>query len=152
MSGSVEWVAITKFKPQPIGAVGFIDNKAVAIAAFYDDNDANQDGNVDVLEWAAGKLLFNLNGKAVAEVAMQARIDEAVIFRDPSFGELAGKIFVNFAAGLVKQGVYKVYFARGVSMTGSALATVITSNMVKQIVIHKGFEVAAKKAFETATS
>ncbi len=152
MSGTIEWVAIKKWKPEPIGAIGFIGNNAVAIAAFYDDNDANQDGKVDWLEWAAGKALFNMSGKAVTEVAMQARVEESVILRDSSFGEVAAKIFVNFAAGLVEQAVYKVYFSRGVSMTGSALATMITSNMVKQIVIRKGFEAAAKKAFEAAVS
>jgi hypothetical protein len=152
MSGSIEWVAVKKWKPEPIGAVGFIGDKAVAIAAFYEDEDANQDGKVDWVEWAAGKALFSLKGKVVAEVAMQARIEESVVMRDPSFQEIAGKIFVNFAAGLVKQGVYKVYFARGVSMTGSAAATIMTSNMVKQIAIRKGFEAAAKKAFEGAVS
>lgn len=147
MAEIIEWVAVKKFKPEPIGAIGFIGNDAVAIIAFYEDADANKDGKVQFSEWVGSKILFNLKGMNVTEVAMQARVEPNIILRDGSFPQAAAKLFLNFASGLIAQGVYQVYFARGVSMAGTALATRITSNMVKQFVIRKGFEAAVKKSF-----
>jgi hypothetical protein len=153
MSAKLEWIAITKFGSSPIGAIGFLEGKAVAIAAFYDDRDGNKDGKVDWPERIVGWISpIKLDRAVVTEVAMQARVDLTVLERDPTFPQVAADLFVNFAANLIKQGVYQVYFARGVGMAGSALATRITSNMVKQLVIRKGFEAAAKKAFEVVVS
>lgn len=152
MSGKIEWVAVKKWKPEPIGAVGFIGSDLVAIVAFYDDADGNQDGKVSFGEWVASKALFDLEGKNVTEVAMQARVEPDIVLRDQSIDTIAKNMFVNFASGLAVQGVYKVYFSRGVGMVGSAVAKRITTDMVKQIVIRKGFEAAVKKAFMSAAS
>lgn len=147
MSNKIEWVAVKKWKPEPIGAVGFMGKDLVAIVAFYDDADGNQDGNVSFGEWVASKALFNLKGKNVTEVAMQARVEPDIVLRDQSIDQIAKNLFLSFASGLAIQGVYKVYFSRGVGMVGSAVAKRITTDMVKQIVIRKGFESAVKKAF-----
>ena len=70
MSDAIDWIAVEKFKL--IGAVGFIGDDAVAIAAFYEDTDANKDGKASWDEWVGSKLLFDLRGTKVTEVAMQA--------------------------------------------------------------------------------
>ena len=152
MAGNIEWVAVKKWRPEPIGAVGFIGNDLVAIISFYADEDGNQDGKVSWTEWAASKVLFDLSGKAVTEVAMQARVEPDILLRDQSIDQMSKNMFLSFASGLVVQGVYKVYFSRGVGMVGSAVAKKITSDMVKQLVIRKGFETAVKKAFMAAAT
>jgi hypothetical protein len=147
-SQPIEWVLIKKWKPEPIGAIGFIGNQAVAIIAFYDDYDANQDGNVGWGEWAIGKMSpVSIDGRNVAEVAMQARVEPDVILRDGSFPQMANSIFLNFARGLIIDGIYAAYFKRGVSMAGGGIAKMVTSGMVKEFAIKKGFETAVKEAF-----
>lgn len=145
----IEWIPIKKFKPEPIGAIGFLDGKAAIVVSFFDDRDGNKDGEVSWGEWAASKL-WDVEGSATTEVAMQARVNMDVLERDVSFGQVAMKMFLNFAGGQIRQGVYTVYFSRGVKMAGGALAKSITSGMVKELVVRKGFEAAAKKAFEAA--
>ena len=152
MPDKVEWIAVRKFKPYPIGAIGFIGNNAVAIASFFDDADGNQDGKISAGEWIASKALFNLKGKNIAEVAMQAAVDPDILMRDASIRQISNKLFLSFASGLVMQGVYTAYFARGVGMAGSGVAKMITNSMVKQLVIRKGFEAAVKKAFTAAVA
>lgn len=150
MPEQIDWIAIRKFKSEPIGAIGFLGNKAVTVAAFYDDADGNQDGKVSLVEKIGSKLMFDLKGRNIAEVAMQARVDLDVIRRDASFGQEAMRIYLNFASGLIVQGVYQAYFARGVGMAGSGVAKKITTGMVKQLVVRKGFETAVKNAFMAA--
>jgi hypothetical protein len=145
MSDTIDWIAVEKFKL--IGAVGFIGEDAVAIAAFYEDTDANKDGKVSWDEWVGSKLLFDLRGTKVTEVAMQARFQMNIIERDPSFNQIAMSMFLCLASGLIAQGVYKAYFSQPVSLIGSSLASIITSNMIKQFVIRKGFEAAVKRTF-----
>lgn len=147
MADKIEWIAVRKFKPEPIGAIGFIGNNIVAVASFFDDADGNQDGTVSVGEWAASKLMFNLSGMAVTEVAMQARVQMDIVTRDASIQQIAAGMFSSFAAGLIAQGIYTAYFARGVSMISGGVATRIGGGMVKQLVIRKGFEAAVKQAF-----
>jgi hypothetical protein len=147
MAEKIEWIAVRKFKPEPIGAVGFIGNNAVAIASFFDDADGDQDGTVSTGEWLASKLMFNLSGKALTEVAMQARVQMDILMRDTSIDQIAKGMFVNFAQGLVAQGIYTAYFARGVGLIGGGIASRIGGGMVKQLVIRKGFEAAVKTAF-----
>lgn len=150
MADTIEWIEITKFKP--IGAVGFLGDKVVAVVAFYDDRDGNQDGTVSGLETAVSFLSpIKVDGRGVAEVAMQARVDMDVIMRDPSFAPAAQKMFMEFAAGLAVQGVYAAYFARGVKMVGKGVARQITNGMVKQLVLRKGFEATAKNAILSGT-
>jgi len=144
----MDWVLIKKFGPEPIGAIGFLGDKAVAVIAFYDDKDANQDGKVSTGEWVVAKISpISIEGRNVAEVAMQARVEPDVILRDGEFPRIAAQIFLNFARGLLIDGVYAAYFARGVSMLGSGVAKTVTSGMVKEFVVRKGFEKAVREAF-----
>ncbi len=150
---TIDWVLIKKWKPEPIGAIGFIGNDAVMVVAFFDDRDGNQDGKVTWGEKAAYFISpFSLEGMAITEVAMQARVEMDVVMRDPSFQRMASNMFLSFAEGLVKDGIYAVYFSRGVKMAGAGLAKTITTGMVKQFVVKKGFEAAVKAAFKGAVA
>lgn len=149
----IEWVPVRKFGNDPIGAVGFINNKAVVVVAFYDDRDGNQDGRVSTGEWVASKLSpIRLDGRAVTEVAMQARVDMEILRRDASFATTAAQMYMNFATGLIKDGIYAAYFRRGVTLSGKGIATHLTSSAVKGFAIRKGYETAVKKAFDAAVA
>ncbi|MEP4196420.1 MAG: hypothetical protein ABJL99_12380 [Aliishimia sp.] len=144
----IEWIEVEKFKP--IGAVGFIGNDIVAILAYYDDKDGNQDGKVSIGEKVASFLFpIKLDGQHVTEVAMQARVEMNIAMRDPSIYQISGSMFTSFASGLVIQGAYAAYFGRGVSVLGKGIAKQVTSGMVKEFVVRKGFEAAVKEAFMT---
>lgn len=148
----LEWVSIKNLGPEPIGAIGFIGNNVVAVIAFYDDKDANQDGKVSLGERVISSLSpISVEGRNVTEVAMTARVDRDITRRDASIDQMAKQMHLQFFSGLVMEGFYTVYFARGVKMTGKGVAKLITNNMVKELVIRKGFEAAVKKAFLNAT-
>ncbi len=147
MADQIEWVSITKWGDEPIGAIGFIGNDAVAVVAFFDDKDGNKDGKISVGERIGAFLSpVSIEGSNVVEVAMQARVDIDVILRDGSFPQAAAQMFASFGAGLVIEGAYAVYFKPGVSMVGKGVAKKITEGMVKEFVVRKGFEAAVKKA------
>lgn len=147
MADKLDWVSITKWGDDPIGAIGFLGNDAVAVIAFYDDKDGNKDGKVSVGERIAAFVSpVSIEGMNVVEVAMQARVDMDIIMRDASFAQAAAQMYVSFAAGLVIEGAYAVYFKPGVSMVGKGVAKRITDGMVKEFVVRKGFEAAVKKA------
>lgn len=148
---AMDWVLIKKWSDKPIGAVGFLNNEAVAVVAFFDDRDGNKDGKVSFGERVAAFLSpIKVEGSAVTEVAMQARVEMEVLSRDPGFGQMAANMFMNFARGLMLDGIYAVYFSRGVSMVGGGIAKQVTSGMVKEFVVKKGFETAVKEAFKAA--
>lgn len=147
----IEWVIVDRFS-RPIGALGFIDNKVAIIASFHDDRDGNRDGRVSLGENVVSRLSpIGMKGKAVAEVAMQARGDPSVAERDPEFRQVSAQIFVNFAANMVADGIYAAYFARGVRGASGAVAKGITDSTIKQFVIRKGMETAVKRAYESGT-
>ena len=151
MSKDLDWIVIDSFKG-PIGAIGFVGNTACVVAAFYDDLDGDKDGRVSWGEWAAGKLSpIGMTNKAVVEVAMAARLDLRVLQRDPSFNEMAVKLFQSFAYGLIADGVYAVYFSRGISAASGAVAKQFTRNCVKQFVIRKGTEAMVKRGYKAVT-
>lgn len=146
----IDWVVIRGLGNREIGAIGFIGNEVAVITSFYEDYDGNQDGKVSWGEWIAAKISpIGIDGKAVTEVAMAARHDLDVLQRDPSFQQEAAKIFLKFASGLVADGLYAVYFSRGVSAIAKPIAGRLTSNIVKQFVIRKGMEKAVKKIYDT---
>lgn len=154
MADRFEWIPVHKdgFKGGPIGAIGFIGNDAAVILAFYDDNDGNRDGRVSNLEKVAAMVFpVKLKGGALVEVAMTARGDPDIILRDTGFDLAAKNLYLNFAAGLVIDAVFAVYFKRPVAMAGKGIAARITSSMIKGYVIRKGFEKAAQEAFKAAT-
>ena len=147
MADNIDWTVIDKFGKQ-IGAVGFIGDKAAVVAAFYDDYDGNKDGKVGWGERIVGKLSpLSLHGSAITEVAMQARVEMDVVMRDPSFQSVAVDLFLNFAKGLILDGIYAVYFSQGVSAIAKPIAGRLVSNIVVQFSIRKGMEGAVKKAY-----
>ncbi|MBS0123557.1 hypothetical protein KB874_05370 [Aestuariicoccus sp. KMU-90] len=148
----MEWIEVTKFQ-RKIGAIGFLEGKAVAVVAYYDDRDGNMDGKVSIGERIASFVSpISIEGSAVTEVAMSARFDMDVIERDASFGNMAVNMWLNFARGLVLDGIYAVYFSRGIKTVGKGVASTITKNAVKEFVIRKGFEKAVKEAFQEAVN
>jgi hypothetical protein len=145
----MDWILVTRNGPKAIGAIGFVDNTAAVVVAFYDDKDANKDGKVSTGEWLAFTLSpMSMKGMNVAEVAMQARGNPMIMERDPEFRVTSAQILVSFAQSMTMDALYKIYFSRGVSAVGSGVAQTITSNMIKQMVIKKGFEKAVKDAFQ----
>lgn len=153
MSQKFDWVLVRGHGNRDIGAIGFIGNDAVAIAAFYDDRDGNHDGKVSMTERVVSAISpLGLDGRAVTQVAMQARVDADIVMRNSSIGQMASRIFVDFAGNLIRDGIWTVYFRPGVKMAGQGVAKIVTDNMIKQIVIRKGFEKAAREAFDMATA
>lgn len=149
---SEDWVVIRGNTNREIGAIGFVDGKAAIIAAFYDDNDGNQDGTVSWGEYLAAKFSpISLKNRAVTEVAMAARLDFDVLERDPSFPDVAEQMFLNFARGLLIDGVYAAYFSRAVSGIAKPIAGRLANDMVRQFVIRKGMEKAVKAAYNAGT-
>ncbi|MCV0396837.1 MAG: hypothetical protein K5872_09495 [Rhizobiaceae bacterium] len=151
MSEDLDWIVIRDFTNREIGAIGFVGHKAAVVVSFYDDLDGNKDGKVSWGEWGAGKLSpISLDNKAVTEVAMAARTNLEVLERDASFGQMAMQLFTQFARGLMADGIYAVYFSRGVSSVAKPIAGRLTKDMVKQFVVRKGMEKAVKGAYDTA--
>jgi len=145
----IEWIVIEGLGNKQIGAVGIIDGKVAVVASFYEDYDGNQDGKVSWGEWIVAKLSpLGIENKAVVEVAMAARHDLRVLEKDPSFQEEAARMFLQFAQGLVADGIYAAYFSRGVAAIAKPIAGRITSNIVKQFVIRKGMEKAVKALYD----
>jgi hypothetical protein len=146
MADQLEWIRVDRFG-KAIGAVGFLGNSAVAVVAFYDDADADKDGSVSLKE----RVVFTvsplaLNGMAATEVAMQGMGDPSIVERDPEYRRFANGFFQNFTHGLMLSGVYTSYFTVPVRMIGSAIASQITTGMVKQFFVRKGFEAAVRSA------
>ena len=148
-----DWVTVQDRSGRDIGMVGFIAGDAVAIASLFDGRDADKDGRVSMVErvvWAVSP--FSLDGAAIAEVAMQGRHNPLITDRDPSFFRMSANIFASFAGNMAVDAVWSVYFKRGVRAAGTGVATVISDNMVKQLVIRKGFERLAREGFDKATA
>ncbi|MGV6808681.1 MAG: hypothetical protein ACWA5U_02295 [bacterium] len=146
---AIDWVIVKKFKKE-IGAVGFINNNVAVIVAFYDDRDGDKDGNVSVGEWLATKFSpVSVKGSAIAEVAMAARHDMAILQRDMSFYSMANNIFLKFAKGLVADAVYQIYFSKSVGKISGTIAGRASNNLVTQYVIKKGMESSVKNAYNS---
>lgn len=154
MADMISWCVVkglTSNGTEPIGAVGFLGNDAVIVISFFDDLDGNKDGKVSLGERIAGRLSpISLKNKSVVEVAMAARNEIDIIMRDPSFRQMSAQMFQSFAAGMIADGIFAAYFARGVRMGAGAAAVMVTNSKVKQFVIRKGFEKAVKAAFEAS--
>lgn len=149
---ALDWMLVKGWNDKAIGAVGFVDDKAAVIISFYDDHDFDQDGTVSWKEKAQSFLPFiGKKGRVLAEVAMQAYATPDIAMRDPAIRQMAYGQLVSFAQDLIKEGIYTVYFARGVKMAGSGLAVLVTSNTIKQMVIREGFKKIVKEAFDAAT-
>ena len=147
----LEWVLVPGAGGQAIGAVGFIGNRAAVVVAFSDDWDGNKDGEVDWVEWVASKISpVSLEGSAIVEVAMTARLMPQILTRDGSFYNWAGETFVNFATGLVIDAVYVAYFSVGIRMLTGGIAGAIGGGMVRQYVMRTGMEAAIHRCYDAA--
>ncbi|NDR56084.1 hypothetical protein [Aliiruegeria sabulilitoris] len=144
----IDWVLVKDSPTTAFGAVGFLNNKVVTVVAFYEDRDGDMDGKVS---WGEAIACFvspvSVKGTAVNSVAQTAKYSSEILTRDPGFKQVADQMFVNFMSGLVLDGIYAVYFAPGISMAGGGIAKNVTSSMIKQLVIRKGFEATVKKIF-----
>ena len=151
MADDIEWVAIKKWKPEPIGAIGFYQGKAVAVTAHREDADLNGDGRISFKEkmfsevWGV-QVGITLQSK-VAEVAMQGRMEPAIIERDPTFLRTGAMIFANFARARALEGVYTTYFAGGVDLIGGGIVKKITANRVLGMALEWEFQKIGAKVF-----
>lgn len=143
----IEWVVIEGNIDREIGAVGFVNRKAVVVVAFYDDRDGNYDGKVGAAEWVVTRF-WPVDKMKVNEVAQAARHDPEVLQRDPTFNDQAVEMFLEFATGQLAEGLYKAYFSRGVAGLTKSIAGRITSDTVKQFVIRKGMESTIKAMYD----
>ena len=133
---------------KPVGAAAIVDKKVVAVVAFYDDADANRDGKVSTGEWL-------VSGWGTGELVTVANIlatNPDLAEMDSEFFKNARQMFVRKAGGLVLEGIYAVYFSRGVGMGASSIAKVCTKNVIAQFALRKGTEKLAKEAFEAAVN
>ncbi len=133
---------------KPIGALGFIDDKIAVITAFFEDKDWDNDGRVDKKERFLS--MFTMKHRALAEVANQAYADPDILIRDPYIYNLRGQLTVQFASGLILEGIYKVYFSASISRAAGAAAGLITQNAVKSFLIKKGMEKAVETAYKAS--
>jgi len=150
-AGDIDWVVVKDDAQRPIGALGFIGKNVAVITAFHDDRDGNMDGRVS---WGEAVVAFmspiRLDGSAVTAVAMAARNDLDILERDSSFRQEGARMFVAFASGLIKDGLYTIYFSRAVSAAGASIAARTVDGLVKQFVVRKGFDAAVKNAYNRA--
>jgi len=148
----IEWVEVKRNSGDaPIGAIGFIGNKAVAVITFYDHRDLNRDGKVTSGENLLSSI-FNLESSVLTEVAKQANAEPDIRMRDPTINLLAANLFTSFAKTLILEGVYTVYFARGVKILSAGIAKSVTSSAIQAFFIRKGFEASVKTAFNQVTT
>ena len=145
----MEWVIVKhSISGKPIGALGFIGNKIAVVSTFYEDKDWDHDGTVSLLERFGS--MFGLKGKAVTEVLTQAMSDPDIYIRDPSLRSMHGQAVVNFASGMITEGIYKSYLSFGVSQAAGAVAAELATGAAARFFIKKGMEAAVKQAYEAA--
>lgn len=152
MGQGIDWIVIDEYRGKPIGAIGFVGNDAAVIAAFYDAYDTDQDGKVSWTEWGISWIPgLNVDDYEITKVAMTARVNQKVLKRDSGFPQLANNIYLNFASGLISEGVYKAYMGRAISAGGTIIAGVLSEDLVKRYLIKKAFGYAVKKALDAVT-
>lgn len=143
----IEWVVVKdSWTGKPIGAVGFMGDEIATMVAFFDDKDANEDGKVQIKEKVFS--MFTMKGRALAKVASHAYADPDILMRDPSIGQWRGSLLTKFARGLLVEGVYKAWFATGVSSASGAVAGTITQSAIKSFVIKKSLEKAVEQTYK----
>ncbi len=145
----MDWMIVNdSWTKQPIGALGFIVDRIAVVSTFYADKDSNRDGSVSILE-SLGSF-FSLKGKSVVEVLSHAYADPAIMLRDTTLYELRGKATVEFAMGMIQEGIYKAYFSLEVSRMAGAVAGQLASSAIAKFILRKGMEEAVQKAYETS--
>ena len=148
----IHWI-LANSGGKPVGAGAMVGGKIVAVVSFYDDLDGDMNGKVDWDEWLADCVNpFNLDGRMVTKAALIIANETAVEKGDDEFHREAKRMLVHQAAGLATDGIFAVYFSRGVSMASKGLAKLVTQNMVKEFALRKGMEKVAKEAFDAAVN
>ena len=140
----LDWIAVQDAfdKKKDIGAVGFVGNDIVTIVSFYDAADANRDGEVSWGEWLVSKNpIISTDGINITEVCQAAKYDMRILQRDASIIDMANKQFMEFATGLVMDGVYAVYFFLVVL---SVIWLAVTLSQIARVLDEKGDEVHAQ--------
>lgn len=153
---TLDWIEVDdRLTKKKIGAVGFLGDEAAIVVAYYDDLDWDNDGKVSKVEFVSSKApimknLFFKSGRQLTSVYMQALGDPDITMRDTKFRSDAAQHFLDFSSGLIFEGIYLVYFSRGIKGLSSGIAKAATNSIVKQYVIRKGMEKAVKTAFDKA--
>ena len=143
---AIDWKIVRHSRSrEPIGALGFIGDEIAVVTAFFEDKDWNRDGRIDLKERFLSP--FTMKGKALAEVASQAYADPDILVRDPSIQRWRGQLLVQFANGMLAEGVYKAYFSMAIGKAAGAVAGAMTQHAVKAFVVKKGLEKAVQEAY-----
>lgn len=146
------FIEIEEFPGSPIGQIGFLDNKAVIIVAYYDDYDTNKDGEVSWREYFSSftDATGLLKNEQFTKVAMTARLNPKVLSIDSGFYQKANNIYLSFAGGLIISGVYEVYLSQAVASAASfAGKRIIGDSLKRKFLIEKGAEKAVEEVLKT---
>jgi hypothetical protein len=134
-----------------IGAIGFLDDQWVVIAAYHDDADEDDSGDVSVGEWIASKTFMGTPGRASYRVLKHACLDQAILDRDMSLWiELKAKT-VELLHDVAVQGAYVAWFRPFIGAGCGALSSVLVGkHIIKQFAVKKGMERLVKEAIQRA--
>lgn len=145
----IEWCPVRILRTrQVIGAVGFIDDRLAVVSTFYPDRDWDHDGRVDLLERFG--TMFTMRGMALADVLTRAIEDPDIMLRDTSIRELHGRAVVQFASGMILEGLYCTYLRLSVRQASSILASSLVNGAAARFFVRKGMEQAVKQVYNTA--
>ena len=147
------FIEIEEFPGSPIGQIGFLDNKAVIIVAYYDDYDTDKNGKVSWGEWITSFTdqtgLFD--NEQFTKVAMTARLDSRVLSIDDGFYQKANNIYLSFAGGMIISGMYEVYLSQAVASAASLVGKrIIGNSLTRRFLVEKGAEKIVEKALNAA--
>ena len=144
---NIEWMVVQdSWTGKKIGAVGFMGDEIATIVAFYEDKDADEDGKVSKKEKVF--QFFSMKGKSLTKVAAHAYANPDILMRDPSIAKWRGDLLTKFARGLWVEGVYKAWFAMGISAVAGGVASGITKSAIKSFVIKKTLEKTVEAAYK----
>ena len=150
-SVSIQWIRVNERNGHdPIGMVGILDGEVVTVAAFHDDLDWDRDGEITRTEryGVPALMLGQHEGHAIVHVARMAASDWDVLTLAPNFQQASGRFVVDFAANLIREAVWRVYFQRGSKAFSGSLAQVLTRNKVKQFFVKKAASRAVRAIFD----
>jgi len=143
----VDWVVVKTARGEPIGAVGFLDNRIAIVGSFYDDRDINRDGRVSIKERATHILMSN-SDRALTDVLVNAAQSEEVFMRDDRIYLMEAAAITRYFMRMAGEAAYNRYFAPGVSALAKPLARRAVDGAFARFVVTKGMENAVKRAFE----
>ena len=137
------FIEIEEFPGSPIGQIGFLDNKAIIIVAYYNEYDTNKDGKVDWKEYLISftDAIGLFKNEQFTTVAMTARVNPKVLSIDSGFPQKANNIYLSFAGGMLIAGTYEVYLSQAVAGAASLVGKrLIGDSLTRKFLIEKGAE------------